>query len=152
MLITNDLKSSLQCASAAQKANQLLGRMSRSFSYRDKYAWIRLYKVYVRPILEYCIQAWSPWLIELLESVQKRVLKRTSCSTLYLDQLKEVNLTPLEERRVGGDIIHTWKILHKPDNVNEGAWFTRSVDSAQRETRVYYMQYEPQLKTVQSRY
>ena len=37
VLITNDLKPSLQCASAAQNANQLLGRMSRSFSYRDKY-------------------------------------------------------------------------------------------------------------------
>ena len=52
VLISNDLKPSLQCASAAQKANQLLGRMSRSFSYRDKYTWIRLYKVYVRPLLE----------------------------------------------------------------------------------------------------
>ena len=28
VLISNDLKPSLQCASAAQKANQLLGRMS----------------------------------------------------------------------------------------------------------------------------
>ena len=72
VLITNDLKPSLQCASAAQKANQLQGRMSRSFPYRDKYTWIRLYKVYVRHLLEYCVQAWSPWLksdIELLDSV-----------------------------------------------------------------------------------
>ena len=34
VLISNGLKPSLQCASAAQKANQLLGRMPRS-SYRD---------------------------------------------------------------------------------------------------------------------
>ena len=140
VLISNDLKPSLQCASAAQKANQLLGRMSRSFSYRDKYTWIRLYKVYVRPLLEYCVQAWSPWLksdIELLEGVQKRVLKMTSGfhSTLYLDKLKEVNMTTLEERRIREDLIQTWKILHKHDNVKEGIWFTRSVDTAQRETR-----------------
>ena len=100
------------------------------------YTWIRLYKVYVRPLLEYRVQAWSPWLqsdIELLESVQKRVLKMTSSllSTSYLDQLKEVNMTPLEERRIRGDLIQTWKILHKHDNVKEGSLFTRSVDTAQ---------------------
>ena len=49
------------------------------------------------------IQAWSPWLksdIELLESVLKQVLKMTSGlhNTTYLDHLKEVNLTTLEER------------------------------------------------------
>ena len=32
-------------------------------------------------------------------------------------------------------LIQTWKILHKHDNVKEGTWFTRSVDTAQRETR-----------------
>ena len=85
---------------------------SRSYSYRDKYTWIRLYKVYVRPLLEYCVQAWSPWLksnIEMLESVQKRILKMTSGlhSTSYLDKLKEVNLTTLEERRVKRDSIQT---------------------------------------------
>ena len=44
-------------------------------------------------------------------------------------------MTTLEERRVRGDLIQTWKILHKHDNVKEGTWFTRSVDTAQRETR-----------------
>ena len=68
---------------------------------------------------------------------KKEVLKMTSGlhSTLYLDQLKEVNLTTLEERRVRGDLIQTWKILHKHGNEKEGTWFTRSVDTAQRETR-----------------
>ena len=42
VLISNDLKPSLQCASAAQKANKLC-------------TWIRLYKVYVRPLLEDCV-------------------------------------------------------------------------------------------------
>ena len=56
-------------------------------------------------------------------------------STSYLDQLKEVNLTTLEKRRIRGDFIQTWRILHKQDNVKEGTWCTRSVDTAQRETR-----------------
>ena len=72
--------------------------------------------------------------MELHKSVQKRVLKITSGlhSTLYLDQLKEVDFTTLEERRVRGDLIQTWKILHKHDNLKEGTWLTRSVDTAQR--------------------
>ena len=36
VLIYEDLKPSLQCSSAAKKANAILGRMSRSFTYRDK--------------------------------------------------------------------------------------------------------------------
>ena len=39
-------------------------------------------------------------------------------------------MTTLEERRVRGDLIQTWKILHKHDNVKEDTWFTRSVDTA----------------------
>ena len=79
--ISNTLKPSSQCQAAALKANQLVGQMSRSFTYRDKYNWIRLYKVYVRPNLEYAVQAWSPWNqkdIDLLEDVQKRVVRMTA--------------------------------------------------------------------------
>ena len=53
--ISNSLKSSAQCQAAAKKANQLVGQMARAFTYRDKFNWIRLYKVYVRPHLEYCV-------------------------------------------------------------------------------------------------
>ena len=41
-------------------------------------------------------------------------------------------MTTLEERRVRGDFIQTWKILHKHDNVKEGTCFQ---GQAQRETR-----------------
>ena len=65
--ISNTLKPSSQCQSEAMNANQLVGQMSRSFTYQDKYNWIRLYEVYVRPNLEYvrpnleyAVQAWSP--------------------------------------------------------------------------------------------
>ena len=141
VLVTNDLKPSPQCAAAATKANQLLGRMARAFSYRDKYTWIKLYKVYIRPHLEYCVQSWSPWLrsdIDLLENVQKRVLRMTSglLGQTYPEQLKEVDLTTLEDRRVRGDLIQTWKILHHHDNVDESIWFTRISEVSQRETRL----------------
>ena len=98
--------------------------MSRPFTYRDKYNWIRLYTVYVRPNLEYAVQAWSPWNqkdIDLLEDVQKRVVRMTAGLKpgTYQDKLKELGLPSLEERRRRSDMIQTWKILHQHDDVCE---------------------------------
>ena len=67
-------KTSEQCASAANKANQILGMMRQNIKWKDKDVIVRLYKALVRPKLEYCVQAWSPNLlkdIELLERVQR---------------------------------------------------------------------------------
>ena len=44
-------------------------------------------------------------------------------------------LDHLRRKKSRGDLIQTWKILHKHDDVKEGTWFTRSVDTAQREAR-----------------
>ena len=80
VLIHNSGKPSAQCAAAAKKANQVLGQMARAFSYRDT-TWVRMYTTYVRPHLEYAVQAWSPWLkadIDCLEDVQRRAIKMVS--------------------------------------------------------------------------
>ena len=92
VIISKTLKPSLQCAKAAMKANQVLGQMARAVSYRDKYTFIRLYKVYVRPHLQYCIPAWSPYSVadkEILESVQRRAVNMVSCIRgTYLEKLQ----------------------------------------------------------------
>ena len=118
VMVSNTLKPTSQCVKAAKKANSILGQMSRSFHYRDKYTWIRLYKVYVRPHLEFAVQAWSPWFvkdIDLLEKVQQRAVNMVMglASTSYEDKLLELNLTSLRDRRVRGDAIQVWKYLHK---------------------------------------
>ena len=61
VIVAKSLKPSMQCAKAVKKANQVLGQMSRGITYRDKYTFTRLYKVYVRPHLQYCSSAWSPY-------------------------------------------------------------------------------------------
>jgi len=96
--------------------------------------------VYVRPHLEYAVQAWSPWTqedINLLENVQCRALRMTSglAGETYEDRLIEIGLTFLEARRLRGDLIQTLKILHGYDNVNESSWFIRTCDTANRLTR-----------------
>ena len=60
MAILLNLVKSEQCRIAASKGNQVLGMIRR---YKEKSLIVRLYKAIVRPDLEYCIQAWSPYLI-----------------------------------------------------------------------------------------
>ena len=118
VMVSDTLKPAAQCVKAANKANSILGQMARSFQYRDRYTWIRLYKTYVRPHLEFAVQAWSPWYakdIDLLEKVQMRAVNMVVglVSTSYEGKLRELNLTSLRERRVRGDMIQVWKYLHK---------------------------------------
>ena len=48
VLVHESLKPSLQCSRAAEKANQVLGQLSRAVTYRDKQTFLKLYRVYVR--------------------------------------------------------------------------------------------------------
>ena len=50
----------------------------RNITYKEKSLIIPLYKAIVRPHLEYCIQAWNPYLrkdVDMLEKIQRRATK-----------------------------------------------------------------------------
>ena len=139
VIVSDSLKPSSQCAKAVKKANSILGQMSRSVHYRDKSVWIGLYKTYVRQHLESAVQAWSPWYrkdIELLERVQKRVVDMVVGlrSREYGDKLRELKLTTLHERRIRGDMIQTWKYLHRQNPGAENL-FNMSGDQHERFSR-----------------
>ena len=53
MLVNNNLKPSYQCAKAAKTANMVLGQIARAFHFRDRNTFVRLYKLNVRPHLEF---------------------------------------------------------------------------------------------------
>jgi len=55
--IAENLKPGLQCAKAASKAMSILGLIRRRFRKIDKESFCLLYKTYVRPHMEYCVQA-----------------------------------------------------------------------------------------------
>ena len=73
-----NMKLSEQCRIAASKGNQVLGMIRRNITYKEKSLIIPLYKAIVRPHLEYCIQAWNPYLrkdVDMLEKIQRRATK-----------------------------------------------------------------------------
>ena len=78
VIINKNGKYSEQCLMTAKKANCILGMIKRNIRCKNGAIIMRLYKFLVRPRLEYCIQAWSPYHkkdIEVLERVQKRATK-----------------------------------------------------------------------------
>ena len=108
-------------------------RVHRAGSQLKMDTWTRLYKTYVRCHLEYCVQAWSPYYAadkELLEKVQKRAVGMISglSGGSYEEKLAEIGLTTLEQRRKRGDMIQTWKIVHRADNVDRSIWFKMTAD------------------------
>ena len=107
--VTNDLKSAVQCSKAAAKARSIAGLIRRNFRRLEKPEFLALYKAYIRPHMEFCVQAWSPHLrkdIETLERVQRSATKMVVGlkHLTYEERLKELGLTSLEKRRTRGDL------------------------------------------------
>ena len=99
--MNDNMKVSEQCRIAASKGNQVLGMIRRHITYKEK-------SLIVRPHLEYCIQAWSPYLrkdIDMLEKIQRRATKLIPGlrDLRYDERLKECGLTTLETRRLRGN-------------------------------------------------
>ena len=107
----------------------MLGLIKIGFSCLDKEIFMNLYPVLVRPLLEYCVQVWSPYkrkYINLLEGVQRRATKLVPelRELQYEERLKKLGLTTLEERRVRGDMIETYKIITGKEDINPSKFFT----------------------------
>ena len=115
VIITDNMKAGSQCVKAAASGNKVLGLIKRVFASRSKEVILPLYKTIVRPHLEYCVQAWRPFLkkdIELLEKVQHRATKCISgmAGYSYEERLRLLKLPSLEYRRVRGDLIEVYKM------------------------------------------
>ena len=122
IIVQDTLKVSAQCAKVVKSANKVLGMIKRTFVSREPDIIVNLYKAFVRPHLEYCIQAWRPHLkkdIDLLEGVQRRATKLINgfSDITYQQRLAKLKLTTLETRRLREDTIEVYKILKGFDNV-----------------------------------
>ena len=97
VLITDNLKPSSQCTAAVNKTMSALRWSKRSFHYLDIESFRILYKTYIRPNLEFVIQAWSPYLdkdIKIMEKIQRQATKMVPAlfNLQYEDRLKKLGI------------------------------------------------------------
>ena len=126
--VTADYKPASQCILAAKRARRELFRLRRVLSCRKAEVFIPLYAAMVRPHLEYCVQAWCPYLckdIDYLERVQRNATKMVvgMKNLPYPARLKALGLFSLRRRRARGDLIETFKILKGKTTLGRAQFF-----------------------------
>lgn len=127
--ISNNFKVNKQCIQARNKANKMLGIINRNVSYKSREVVTKLYNSYVRPHLEYCVQAWKPYQVQdisMLEAVQRRATKMVNdLSHLnYSERLERLDMFSVKGRFLRGDLIQVYKLFSGIDKVDVGNYFT----------------------------
>jgi hypothetical protein len=123
ILINDKLKWRDQVIQVKSRAMASLGQLKRTFTYWDIDGFRTLFTTYVRPHLEYCSAAWSPYFeedIRMLEAVQRRATKLVPHlkPLKYNERLNAIGIPTLEQRRRRGDLIQNFKIYHGFNKVN----------------------------------
>jgi len=105
----------------------VLRMVKRSFQSLDIEGFRIICKGYIRPHIEYCVQAWSPYLAKdkvILENVQRRATKLVrGLNRSYQQRLDILGLTSLEKRRTRGDLIEVYKILTGKEKIDSALLF-----------------------------
>ena len=144
IIVSNKFTPTAQCEAAAAKALRTLFSIRSVTVNRSSDVLLPLYTALVRPHLEYCIQAWVPYLkkdMAILERVQRLATRmmRDVCHLPYHDRLKRLNLFSLERRRLRGDLIEVYKFTRDPVNSPLAILFTfRSVTSLRGHSLTVY--------------
>jgi hypothetical protein len=137
VLIDSSLNWGKQCAKVARSGNLTLGQISRTFTYKSKSVVKNLYKSLVRPQLDYCMQAWRPWLqqdVNLLEGVQRGMSRMVPGlrHLPYEARLKSLGLTTLETRRRRADLIEVFRMFKGLEDIDPNQLFVLKKDSKTR--------------------
>ena len=111
MAFDSSLKFEVHIAGKVKKANRTLGIIRRTFRFLDDFCSL------VRPHLEHASSLWSPRLVKLttmVENVQKRAtrLLKNSENQSYEDRMRRLDLPTLSFRKLRGDMIEAFKIMH----------------------------------------
>ena len=103
--------------SHATNTNNIMGIIRRTYTYLDIESFKLLLKSLVRPHLEYGAPIWNPQLkrdITDLENVQRRATRQIPAvkGMSYQERLRRIRLPTLRYRRLRGDMIEAYKLLH----------------------------------------
>jgi len=126
----------------AKKAHGVLSQMKRTLTYRDSRTFTRIYRTYVRPILESSVQAWNPSKVEdvnTLEKVQRRALRMVTDQgdANYETKLLNIGMTTLQARRQRGDMIQVYKLMNDMSGLDKSDYFNFVQERHSKETRSY---------------
>ena len=126
-----DLKFKSHICNIVKKAKQRACLIHRCFISRSIPNLIRAFKTYVRPLLEYAPQIWSPHqscLIAMVEGVQRTFTKRLPgfSNKTYLERLLLLQLQSLEHRRLISDLVTCYNIVHQLTALSFTDFFTFS--------------------------
>ena len=117
LTITCDLSFQTHINNIVAKALQRNSTFFRGFVSRSLNLCRKSFVTYIRPLLEYNSVVWNPihiYLIDLVESVQRRFSKRIPClsNLSYTARLVRLGLESLELRRLRFDLINYLKVLN----------------------------------------
>ena len=118
ILFDSKLNFDAHISSIIANAKKRLFLLRKSFVTHDVKILLNAFITYVRPLLEYCSQVWSPHTkkdIDRIEAVQRGFTKRLHGFEKldYQERLFKANLFSLELRRLRSDLILCYKIIHK---------------------------------------
>ena len=127
--VDNELNFSKHISQIAAKAFQRSNLFFRVFKCRDRDFLVAVFKIYIRPLVEYCSPVWNPYLkkdIQLLQQVQKRYTKRIPglAHLSYPERLNRLGLESLELRRLHSDLSMCYKIMNGLVNIPLEEFFT----------------------------
>ena len=121
VLISSNLKAGNQCLAVYKKTSSVLGMFQRLLGRFTHDIVPIIMNTYIRPRMEYGVQAWAPWMekdIHLLQRIYHRVTKSVIGlqSLPYNDRLSRLNLFDFNYRRLRGDLILMFKAMKTADH------------------------------------
>jgi hypothetical protein len=138
--IDSDLSFDRHISNLIGKAYSRIGLLFRGFVSRNLSLLKRAYICYVRPILEYATQVWSPYLlkhINSIEAVQRHFTKRIKALAeySYAERLAKLNLETLELRRLKADLTLCYKILNGLSPWQPDLYFNQTISAVNTRSR-----------------
>ncbi|KAL7078095.1 hypothetical protein ACQ4LE_002561, partial [Meloidogyne hapla] len=132
ILIDTNLSFSAQITKITRQGYYMMYQIFRSFKSRDLENLVFVYKTYLRPLLEYATEIWSPLrkdYLKALEKIQRIFTKKAfkKCGIVnkpYEHRLQICKLKKLEERRILADLCMTYKILNRGTHLEPEKYFS----------------------------
>ena len=118
--------------------------LARCFVSHDTKTLVRAFKVYVRPLVEYCSSVWSPHYvkdIKSIETVQRKFTMRLTglWNVPYAERLERTGLERLDVPRVRADLLLAYKIIFGLANVDSEQFFhlSHNVETRGHDYKLY---------------